>query len=230
MKLSEHVANYVFEKLTSIQNGATIEDVRTALEGLDSKLQGLSDDERVKLFEDTPVLKSHTDGRVTRALEKKKDELEQTFNSERQNLNSTIQELRALVPEKDLEALKKDWLEADEKDKPAKKQAYEYAKLKSDFDAMQKKAYESEMKERKAELINLAKSEFGDRNIPKFFNIDAYIGSDKEETMEKVKLGIQEYDEFMKTVKASTVEGQNPPANEDSPTDIGSSMKSVGNF
>ncbi len=140
MKLSEHVSNYVFENLTSIKEGATIEDVKAALEGLDSKLQGLSDDEKVKLFEETPVLKSHTDGRVTRALDKKKAELEQSFNTERQNLNSTIDELRAMAPEKDVETLKKEWLEASEKDKAMAKQTYENAKLRADFDAMQKRA------------------------------------------------------------------------------------------
>jgi len=72
MKLSDFVSNYVFSKLTSIKEGATIDDVKTALEGLDSKLQGLSDDEQVKLLEETPAPKSHTDGRVSRAFKKPK--------------------------------------------------------------------------------------------------------------------------------------------------------------
>ena len=127
MKLSDFVSDYVFSKLTNIKDGATIEDVKTALGGLDTKLQGLSDDERVKLFEDTPALKSHTDGRVSRALDKTKKELEEQFNTERQNYKQTIEELRAMSPEKDVETLKKEWLEASDKEKATKKQAYEYA-------------------------------------------------------------------------------------------------------
>lgn len=230
MKLSEHLASFIFSNLTAIKDYATIEDVKQGLEGLDSKLQGLSDDEKVKLFEETPYLKSFTDGRVTRALAKKESELSTNFESERQKYTNTIEELRALTPEKDLEILKKEWLEAPDKEKPAKKQAYEYAKLKAEFESIKKEAETAKLNEKKAKLKELAKSEFKDRKIPSFFNLDAYIGADEEETKEKVKLGINEYDEFMKSINASNAGGDLPPDGEDLNTDIDSAMSSVGKF
>ena len=157
MKLSEHVANYVFEKLTSLKEGATIQDVKIALDGLDSKLQGLSDKEKVSLFEDTPTLKSFTDGRVSNALTKKESEINSKFETERQTYTKTIDELRAMTPEKDVETLKKEWLEASEKDKETAKQKYEYAKLKSDLDSMKKEVEQAKLNERKAKLKELAK-------------------------------------------------------------------------
>lgn len=230
MKLSEHVANYVFEKLTSIKEGATIEDVKIALDGLDSKLQGLSDKEKVSLFEDTPTLKSFTDGRVSSALTKKESDLTSKFETERQNYTKTIDELRAMTPKKDVETLKKEWLEASEKDKETAKQRYEYAKLKSDLDSMKKEVEQAKLNEKKAKLKELAKSEFGDRKLPKFFNLESYLGTDEEETKEKVKLGIAEYDEFMKTVKASSVDDTTPPVDDESPIDIAAAMSAVGSF
>lgn len=230
MKLSEHVANYVFEKLTDLQNGATIEDVRKELDGLDTKLQGLSDDEKVKLFEDTPILKSHTDGRVTRALAKKESELTSKFDSERQTYNSTIEELKALTPEKDVETLKKEWLNSDDKDKAIKKQAYEFAKLKADFNAERAKNQEIEKREKRNALIDVAKKELGDRKIPKFFNFDSYIGSDEAETKEKVKQGINDYDEWLKGINASKVGDTTPPDNNNEPVDMTDTMQSIGKF
>ena len=230
MKLSDFVSNYVFSKLTSIKEGATIDDVKTALEGLDSKLQGLSDDERVKLFEETPALKSHTDGRVSRALDKTKKELEEQFSTERQKYNKTIEELRAMSPEKDVETLKKEWLEASEKEKASKKQAYEYAKLKADLESMKKEAEEAKKSVQRNKLKDLAKSEFGDRKIPKFFNIEAYLGADEEETKEKAKIAVSEYDEFLKTLTAEKTGDKTPPDGDNNETDIASEMSKIGNF
>jgi superfamily I DNA/RNA helicase len=230
MKLSEHVANYVFEKLTSLKEGATIEDVKIALDGLDSKLQGLSDKEKVSLFEDTPTLKSFTDGRVSSALSKKESDLTSKFETERQNYQKTIDELRAMTPEKDVETLKKEWLEASEKDKETAKQKYEYAKLKADLDSMKKEVEQAKLNEKKAKLKEIAISEFGDRKLPKFFNLDSYLGADEEETKEKVKLGIAEYDEFMKTIKASSVDDTTPSVDDESPEDITAAMSAVGSF
>lgn len=230
MKLSEHVANYVFQKLTDIKEGATIEEVKTVLDGLDSKLQGLSDQEKVSLFEDTPTLKSFTDGRVSKALTKKEVESNSKFETERQNYTNTINELRAMSPEKDVEALKKEWLEASDKDKAQAKQQYEYAKLKADLDGMKKEVEQAKLNEKKTKLKDLAKTEFGDRKIPKFFNIDAYIGADEEETKEKVKIGVNEYDEFLKTINASTTLDSTPNDGDDSQTDITAQMSAVGKF
>ena len=230
MKLSDFVSDYVFSKLTNIKDGATIEDVKTALGGLDTKLQGLSDDERVKLFEDTPALKSHTDGRVSRALEKSKKELEEQFNSERQTYKQKIEELRAMSPEKDVETLKKEWLEASDKEKATKKQAYEYAKLKADLESMKKEADEAKKSVKRNKLEELAKSEFGDRKIPKFFNLDAYLGADEEETKEKAKIAVSEYDEFLKTLTAEKTGDKTPPDGGENKTDINSEMSKVGNF
>ena len=230
MKLSDFVSNYVFSKLTSIKDGATIDDVKKALEGLDSKLQGLSDDELVKLFEETPALKSHTDGRVSRALDKTKKELEEQFNTERQNYKQKIEELRAMSPEKDVETLKKEWLEASEKEKATKKQAYEYAKLKADLESMKKEAEEAKKSVQRNKLKELAKSEFGDRKIPKFFNLDAYLGADEEETKEKAKIAVSEYDEFLKTLTAEKTGDKTPPDGDNNETDIASEMSKIGKF
>ena len=207
MKLSDFVSNYVFSKLTSIKEGATIDDVKTALEGLDSKLQGLSDDERVKLFEETPALKSHTDGRVSRALDKTKKELEEQFSTERQKYNK-----------------------ASEKEKATKKQAYEYAKLKADLESMKKEAEEAKKSVQRNKLKDLAKSEFGDRKIPKFFNLDAYLGADEEETKEKAKIAVSEYDEFLKTLTAEKTGDKTPPDGDNNETDIASEMSKIGKF
>ena len=230
MKLSDFVSDYVFSKLTNLKDGATIDDVKTALGGLDTKLQGLSDDERVKLFEDTPALKSHTDGRVSRALDKTKKELEEQFNSERQNYKQKIEELRAMSPEKDVETLKKEWLEASEKEKASKKQAYEYAKLKADLESMKKEAEEAKKSVQRNKLKDLAKTEFGDRKIPKFFNLDAYLGADEEETKEKAKIAVSEYDEFLKTLTAEKTGDKTPPDGDNNETDIASEMSKIGKF
>jgi hypothetical protein len=230
MTLTELVANHVFSKLTTLKEGSTLEDVKKELAGLDSTLSGLSDTEKVKLFEETAPLKSYVDARINKTLDTKQAELKTEFDSERQKLTAQLEELRAKVPMDDLEALKKAWLEAPDKDKPARKRDYEFAKMQADLETLRHEKEESDKRATRAALKEVAQKELGDRKLPPFVNLDAYLGNDEAETVERIKQVSTQYDEFMKSLKAQNASTDTPPDGGAPDFDLAASMKAAGTF
>lgn len=231
MTLTNLVAKHVFKLLTDMKEGSTIEDVEAKLTGLETELSGLSDAEKAKMFEETAPLKSYVDSRVNKALDSTKTELTGNFETERQKLTSQIEELRAKVPMDDLEALKKAWLDAPDKEKPARKRDYEFAKMQADLETLRKEKEQSDKAATRAKLLDVARTELGDRKLPPFVKLEHYIGSDESETVERMKQISQQYDEYLKGINASKTQGETPPdGGGETGFDLASAMKGAGNF
>jgi len=230
MKLYELVANYVFNNLTNFKEGATIDSVKKELAGLDNELKGLSDDERTKLFEETPPLKSYLDGRVSRALDKKEKDLSTNYENERQKLTTQIEELRSKLPEPDVESLKQAYLNASAEEKEQKRREFEFAQMKSDMERFRKEKEESDKQIKKSKLLDVARQEIGDRKLPPFVKLDHYIGDDEDQTKERIKEVATQYDEFMKGINASRSGTETPPDGGENSFDLASKMNEAGDF
>lgn len=230
MNLTKLVANYVFKNLTDLESGATLEDVEAKLNGLEGELSGLSDTEKVKLFEETAPLKSYLDTRVSKALDTTKKEWQTEAETEKQNLQSRIEELQAKAPTDDLEGLKKAWLEASDKDKPAKKRGYEFAKMQKDLESLRKEKDEADKRAKKSSLLEVAREQLGERKLPPFVKLDNYLGADEAETIEKINQVAQQHDEYLKSLNASNTKTETPPDGGDQEHDLAAKMSAAGDF
>lgn len=231
MNLTNFVARKVFQNLTDLKEGATLDDVEAKLSGLETELAGLSDTEKVALFEETTPLKSYVDAKVNKALDGKKTELSGEFETERQKLTSQLEELRAKVPMDDLESLKKAWLDAPDKEKPAKKRDYEFAKMQADLESLRKEKETADAEVRKAKLLDVARTELGERKLPPYVKLDHYIGTDEAETIERIKQISKNHDEYLKTLNAGSTKTETPPdGGEPTGFDLASAMQGAGTF
>lgn len=230
MNLSKILSNFVYKNLTKLSDGTTLEDVEKELQGLDTELAGLSDTEKAKMFEETAPLKSYLDSRVSKAIDKNKTELQSEAETEKQKLQSKIEELQAKVPTDDLDGLKKAWLEASDKDKPAKKREYEFAKMQADLETLRKEKQEADNRAKKSSLLEVARKQLGDRKLPPFVKLDNYLGDDEAETIEKVNEMAKQHDEYLKNLNASRTQTETPPDSGDAEYDLASAMKGAGDF
>jgi superfamily I DNA/RNA helicase len=231
MNLSKILSNFVYKNLTKLSDGTTLEDVEKELQGLDTELAGLSDTEKAKMFEETAPLKSYLDSRVSKAIDKNKTELQSEAETEKQKLQSKIEELQAKVPTDDLDGLKKAWLEASDKDKPAKKREYEFAKMQADLETLRKEKQEADNRAKKSSLLEVARKQLGDRKLPPFVKLDNYLGDDEAETIERVNQMAKQHDEYLKGLTAQKTEPNQPPdSGDDSGFDLETAMKGAGNF
>lgn len=230
MKITELMSNYVFKNLTSLGDGTTIEDVKKVLSGLDTELAGLSEAEKVKVFEDTPFLKSHLDGRIGGALTLRETELNTNFETERKTLNTQITDLRTKLPVDDVETLKQTWLDASAKDKETARNAWEFAEMKQRVETIEKEKNESNRELKEAKLIEVVRSQLGERKLPDFIKLSSFIGADEKETKERMTSVVTQFDDFIKGVNTNNVNTQTPPDGGNIDYDLASEMDKVGKF
>lgn len=222
MNIVDLVSNHVFGRAESIlADGTTSERVKEALKGLDETLKGLSESEIKSLFEDTSALKSYADKRVTDGISAREKTLKTEFETEKRKLDEreseykkSIETLKSRIPMSDDPASLRS--QALNEPDPGKR---EMMLLRADNIEVKQQLEErsaSEAKQleelRREKLINVARSELGDRKLPKSLQdkLHMFIGPDEDTTKGKVQAFAEEWDNFTKDIKTAGLNTQSP--------------------
>jgi len=216
MNITEFVSNHLFNKGTNILiDGATSEKVKDALSGLESALKGLSEAETKSLFEDTSPFKSYVDKRTTDGVKTREDKLTSEFETEKRKFAEETTKLKSRIPQsEDPSELRKQAL--DESDINARRML----EMRADNIEIKNQLAESTASDAKKlqeltreRLLNIARSELGERHLPKSIsdNLQMFIGSDEETTKGKMANFNTEWDNLTKDIKTSGINPDTPP-------------------
>ncbi len=223
MNLSELVSNHLYNKGTAVlADGISADDVKKAFSGLDEVLKGLSESEMNKMTSDTPALESYYDKRAAEVIRKRETDFKTDLEKERANFatkeesyKSSITQLKSSVPmSADPAELRKQAL--DEPD-PSKR---EMLIMKADnIEIKQQLAERTAIEEKqladltREKLVNVARTELGDRKLPKSIaeNLHMFIGPDEETTKGKITNFAAEWDDYNRDIKTASLNPEKPP-------------------
>ena len=227
MDFIDIVSNFVFNKSAAIlADGITPEKVKEGLAGLKEVLSGLSETEMTGMVNSLTPLKSYVDKHTTEGIKTREKTLNTEIETnkrkhaeEKETLQSTINTLKSSQPVSgDPVELRKQAL--DEPD-PSKR---ELLNLKADNIENKKKLADMEVSDTEKEkkltkqtLLDVVRSEIGDRKLPKTVsdNLDFLIGVDEETTKGKVKIFTDDWDVYAKDLKTAEVIDDPPPGGGD---------------